>query len=97
MLKIKNPTDILGMNFVGGKYTLREAEEHDDSYCFSFQDAATNWVIIYISRKPEWDSDHNRNMYRVDNGTMRDHRVSAEWFGMIKNVQFTFNEALKDL
>jgi len=33
----------------------------------------------------------------VDNGTMRNHRVSAKWFGIIKNVQLTFNEALKDL
>ena len=27
MLKINNPTDILGMNFVNGKYKLKEAEE----------------------------------------------------------------------
>jgi hypothetical protein len=97
MLKIKNPTDILGMNFVGGKYTLKEAEEHSDRYTFAFKDRNTNWAIIHIYRNPEWDSEHNRNMYRVDNGAGRDHRVSAKWFGMIKNVQFTFNEALKEL
>jgi len=97
MLKINNPTDILGMNFVGGKYKLKEAEEHDDRYTFSFQDKRTNWAIIHIHREPKWDSDHNRNMYRVDNGAGLDHWVSADWFGDIKNAKWTFNEALKDL
>ena len=97
MLKIKNPKKIIGMQVVGDKYTLKEAEEHGDRYTFSFQDTNTNWAIIHISRKPEWDSEHNRNMYRIDNGTYRDHRVSAEWFGLKKNVQWTFSEALKNL
>jgi len=97
MLKIKNPTDILGMNFADGKYTLREAEEHDDRYCFSFQDTDTNWAIIHIFREPKLDSEQNVNMYRVDNGKFDNHWISAKYFGMIKNVQFTFTEALKDL
>lgn len=97
MLKIKNPTDILGMNFVNHKYTLKEAEEHDDSYCFAFQDTDTNWAIIYIYRNPKWDDEKSRNIYRVDNGAGRDHWVSADWFGDIKNAKWTFNEALKDL
>ena len=97
MLKITNPKDIIGMNGVGGKYKLKNVEEHDDRYTFAFQDTNTNWAIIHIYRKPIWDSERSVNMYSVDNGTMRNHRVSAKWFGMIKNVQLTFNEALKDL
>ena len=97
MLKIKNPKDIIGMTLVGGKYTLKEAEEHGDRYTFSFKDSNRNWIIIHIYRKPEWDAAEDRNMYRVDNGTGRNHRVSAKWFSMIKNVQWTFDQALKDL
>ena len=97
MLVIKNPTDILGMNFADGKYTLREAEEHDDRYCFSFQDTDTNWAIIDIFRQPKWDSERMENMYKVDNGKFDNHWISAKYFGMIKNVQFTFTEALKPL
>jgi hypothetical protein len=97
MLKIKNPTDILGMNFVGGKYILREAEEHSDRYTFSFQDTDTNWAIIDIFRQPKWDAAEDRNMYRVDNGKFDNHWISAKYFGMIKNVKITFTEALKDL
>ena len=97
MLVIKNPTDILGMNFADGKYTLREAEEHSDRYCFSFQDTDTNWVIIDVYRQPRWDIEDSRNMYRVDNGKFRNHWISAQYFGMIKNVKLTFNQALEDL
>jgi hypothetical protein len=97
MLKIKNPKKIIGMKVVGGKYTLKEAEEHDNIYCFSFEDKDTNWVIIHIHREPEWDAENARNMYRVDNGAGRSHRISADWFGSIGNVQFTFTEALKVL
>jgi len=96
MLVIKNPTDILGMNFADGKYTLREAEEHDDRYCFSFQDTDTNWAIIHIFREPKWDAAEDRNMYRVDNGKFDNHWISAKWFGIIKNAKLTFNSALKD-
>ena len=97
MLKIKNPKKIIGMQVIGDKYTLREVEEHDDRYTFSFQDTYTNWVIIHISRKPEWDKENNRNMYRVDNGTGRVHRISADWFGIFDNVQWTFDQSIKDL
>ena len=97
MLTIKNPKKIIGMKVVGGKYTLKEAEEHDNSYCFSFQDKDTNWVIIHIHREPEWDSEESRNMYKVDNGTGMGHRISAKWFSNINNVEFTFKQALKVL
>jgi hypothetical protein len=97
MLKIKNPKDILGMNFADGKYTLREAEEHDDRYCFSFQDTDTNWVTIDIFRQPKWDDEDNKNLYRVDNGRFSSHWISAQYFGVIKNMKWTFNQALKDL
>lgn len=97
MLKITNPKDIIGMNGVGGKYKLYAVEEHDDRYTFEFKNTKSNWVIIHIYRKPIWDSERSVNMYSVDNGTGRNHRVSAKWFSMIKNVQLTFNEALKDL
>jgi len=97
MLVIKNPTDILGMNFADGKYTLREAEEHDDRYCFSFQDTDTNWVTIDIFRQPKWDAEDSKNLYRVDNGRFISHWISADYFGVIKNMKWTFNQALKDL
>jgi len=97
MLVIKNPNDITGMNFVDGKYTLREAEEHDDRYCFSFQDTDRNWAIIHIIRQPRWDIEDSRNMYMVDNGKFSNHWISADYFSKIKNVQWTFNQALKDL
>ena len=97
MLVIKNPKDITGMNFVDGKYTLREAEEHSDRYCFLFQDTDTNWVTIDIFRQPKWDAEDSKNMYKVDNGKFGNHWISADYFSKIKNVQWTFNQALKDL
>ena len=36
-------------------------------------------------------------MYQVDNGKFDSHWISAKWFAEIKNVKFTFTEALKVL
>jgi len=97
MLKIENPNRILYMNFADDKYQLKEAEEHSDRYTFAFTDTNSNWAIIDIFRQPKWDDEKSRNMYRVDNGAGRDHWVSADWFGDIKNAKWTFDEALKNL
>jgi hypothetical protein len=96
MLVIKNPNDIKGMNFVNGRFTLREIEENDNRYRFGFKETG-RWVYIDVYRQPKWDSEQKRNMYKVDNGKFDNHWISAKYFGMIRNVQFTFTEALKDL
>jgi hypothetical protein len=96
MLVIKNPNDIKGMNFVSGRFTLREIEENDNRYRFGFKETG-RWVYIDVYRQPKWDSEQNANMYRIDNGKFDNHWISAKYFGMIKNVKFTFTEALKDL
>lgn len=98
MLRIKNPNDIVGMNFIYGRYKLYRVVEQDDRYRFEFRDTKEQkWVCVDIFRKPEWDGEESRNMYKVDNGTGMGHRISAKWFGQIKNVKFTFTEALKPL
>ena len=94
MLKIKNPDDIKGMNFVDGRFVLRRVEEHDDRYRFGIKWG--RWACVVVYRKPKWDVAQNANMYRVDNGRFKEHWVSAKWFGKIPNAQFTFTEALKD-
>ena len=94
MLKIKNPNDIRGMNFVNHRYTLMCAEEHNDRYRFEFKEIS-RWVYIDVYRNPRWDSEKGENMYRVDNGKFNNHWISAKYFGEIKNVKFTFTEALK--
>jgi hypothetical protein len=96
MLVIKNPNDIKGMNFVNGRFTLREIEENDNRYRFGFKETG-RWVYIDVYRNPKWDNERMENMYKIDNGRFDNHFVSAKYFGMIKNVQFTFTEALKDL
>ena len=96
MLKIKNPDDIKGMNFVDGRFVLRRVEIHDDRYRFEFKETS-RWVYIDLFRKPIWNSEENRNMYEIDNGTGAQHKVSADWFGQIKNMKWTFNQALKNL
>ena len=96
MLKIKNPDDIKGMNFVDGRFVLRRVEIHDDRYRFEFKETS-RWVYIDLYRKPKWDSERMENMYRIDNGKFNNHWISAKWFGEIKNVKFTFTEALKVL
>ena len=96
MLHIKNPNDIKGMNFVNGRFTLREIEENDNRYRFGFKETG-RWVYIDVYRQPKWDSERMENMYKIDNGRFDNHFVSAKYFGMIKNVKFTFTEALKDL
>jgi hypothetical protein len=53
-------------------------------------------VYIDVYRNPKWDSERMENMYKIDNGRFDNHFVSAKYFGMIKNVKFTFTEALKD-
>lgn len=95
MLKIKNPDDIKGMNFVDGRFVLRRVETHDDRYRFEFKETS-RWVYIDLYREPKWDSEENTNMYRIDNGKFDNHWVSAKWFGEIKNMKFTFTQALKD-
>ena len=94
MLRIKNPNDIKYMNFLDGRYTLLRVEEHDDRYRFEFKEIS-RWVYIDLYRKPKWDSERGENMYRVDNGKFNSHWISAKWFAEIKNVKFTFTEALK--
>ena len=96
MLKIKNPDDIKGMNFVDGRFVLRRVEIHDDRYRFEFKETS-RWVYIDLFRKPIWDSEENTNMYRIDNGKFDNHWVSAKYFGEIKNMKWTFTQALKDL
>jgi len=96
MLKIKNPNDITGMNFIDGRFTLINVETYYDKYRFAFKETS-RWVYIDIYRNPKWDSEQNANMYRVDNGKFDNHWISAKWFGIIKNAKLTFNSALKDL
>ena len=95
MLKIKNPNDIKGMNFVDGRFTLRLIDEESNRYRFGFKEVS-RWVYIDVYREPKWDSAENVNMYRIDNGKFDNHWVSAKWFGEIKNMKFTFTQALKD-
>ena len=98
MLKIKNPNDIVGMNFIDGRYKLYRVAEQDDRYRFEFRDTKEQkWVCVDIHIEAQWDSEESRNMYKVDNGTGMGHRISAKWFSNIKNVQFTFKQALKVL
>lgn len=96
MLHIKNPNDITGMNFLSGRFTLRDVETYYDKYRFAFKETG-RWVYIDVYRQPKWDSEQNANMYRVDNGKFDNHWISAKWFGIIKNAKLTFNSALKDL
>ena len=96
MLKIKNPDDIKGMNFIDGRFVLRRVEIHDDRYRFEFKETS-RWVYIDLYRKPIWDSEENTNMYRIDNGKFDNHFVSAKYFGEIKNMKWTFTQALKNL
>ena len=96
MLHIKNPDDIKGMNFINGRFTLRGVEVFYEKYRFAFKETS-RWVYVDVYRYPKWDSEQNVNMYRVDNGKFDNHWISAKYFGMIKNVKFTFTEALKDL
>ena len=96
MLRIKNPNDIKGMNFVNGRFTLREIEENDNRYRFGFKETS-RWVYVDVYRYPKWDSEQNVNMYRVDNGKFDNHWISAKYFGIIRNMKFTFTQALKDL
>ena len=93
MLKIKNPNDIKYMNFLDGRYTLMRIEEHNDRYRFEFKEIS-RWVYIDLYRKPKLD-ENGVNMYKVDNGKFNNHWISAKYFGEIKNVKFTFTEALK--
>jgi hypothetical protein len=95
MLYIKNPNDIKGMNFLNGRFTLRLIDEESNRYRFGFKETS-RWVYIDVYRNPKWDSERMENMYKIDNGRFDNHFVSAKYFGMIKNVKFTFTEALKD-
>jgi hypothetical protein len=96
MLHIKNPKDILGMNFVDGRFTLRDVETYYEKYRFAFFETG-RWVYVDVYREPKWDSEDSKNVYRVDNGRFINHWISADYFSKIKNVQWTFNQALKDL
>jgi len=96
MLHIKNPDDIKGMNFVDGRFTLRGVETYYEKYRFAFKETS-RWVYVDVYRYPKWDSEQNVNMYRVDNGKFDNHWISAKYFGIIRNMKFTFTQALKDL
>ena len=97
MLTIKNPNDIVGMNFVNHRYKLERVEVHNDRYRFEFRDDISRYVYIDLFRNPKWDSERMENVYRIDNGRFSNHWISAKWFGKIKNMQWTFTQTLKDL
>ena len=97
MLNIKNPNDVIGMNFVHRRYKLERVEVHNDRYRFEFRDNISKYVYVDLFRNAKWDSERGENMYRVDNGRFKSHWISAKWFGDIKNMEWTFNQALKDL
>jgi hypothetical protein len=96
MLIIKNPNDIKGMNFVDGRFVLRQVEIYHEKYRFAFKETG-KWVYVDVHRNPKWSSEKMQNMYQVDNGKFDNHWISAKWFAEIKNVKFTFTEALKVL
>jgi hypothetical protein len=96
MLVIKNPNDIIWMSFLDGRFKLRNVETYYDKYRFAFKETG-RWVYVDVYRQPKWDDENSKNVYRVDNGRFSSHWISAEYFSKIKNVQFTFTEALKDL
>ena len=85
-----------GVQFLNGRFTLREIEENDNRYRFGFKETS-RWVYVDVYREPKWDSERMENIYRVDNGRFKSHWISAKWFGQIRNANFTFTEALKDL
>ena len=85
-----------GVKFLNDRFTLREIEENDNRYRFGFKETS-RWVYIDVYRKPKWDSERMENMYRIDNGKFDNHWISAKYFGQIRNANFTFTEALKDL
>ena len=85
-----------GVKFLNGRFTLREIEETDNKYRFGFKETS-RWVYIDVYRIPKWDSERKENMYKIDNGRFDNHWLSAKYFGQIKNANFTFTEALKDL
>ena len=85
-----------GVKFLNDRFTLREIEENDNRYRFGFKETS-RWVYIDVYRKPKWDSERMENMYKIDNGRFDNHWISAKYFGQIKNANFTFTEALKDL
>ena len=97
MLRIKNPNDIVGMNFVNHRYKLERVEVHNDRYRFEFRDDISRYVYIDLFRNPKWDSERMENVYRIDNGRFSNHWISAKWFGKLKNMQWTFTQTLKDL
>ena len=97
MLTIKNPNDIVGMNFVNHRYKLERVEVHNDRYRFEFRDDISRYVYIDLFRNPKWDSERMENVYRIDNGRFSNHWISAKWFGKLKNMQWTFTQTLKDL
>ena len=94
MLIIKNPNDIVGMNFVNHRYKLERVEVQNDRYRFEFRDDISRYVYIDLYRNPKLD-ENGVYMYRIDNGKFNNHWISAKWFAEIKNVKFTFTEALK--
>jgi hypothetical protein len=96
MLYIKNPDDIKVMNFIDGRFTLRSVETYYDKYRFAFKETG-RWVYVDVYRQPRWDIEDSRNMYMVDNGKFSYHWISANYFSQIKNVKWTFNQALKEL
>jgi len=96
MLHIKNPNDITGMNFLSGRFTLRDVETYYDKYRFAFKETG-RWVYIDVYRQPKWDSERMENMYKIDNGRFDNHWISAKYFGIIRNMELTFNSVLKDL
>jgi hypothetical protein len=95
MLHIKNPNDITGMQFGDGRFKLRHVEIYYDKYRFAFKETS-RWVYIDVYRQPRWDIEDSKNMYMVDNGKFSNHWISADYFSQIKNVKWTFNQALKE-
>lgn len=99
MLTIKNLNKMIGEQFRNNRFLCSNFEETPHFYRFWFKDTLDQLkdggVWIKIARDGEWDNEYSRYMFKLSYPYASPHKVSADWFALFKNAQWTFEEALK--
>ena len=98
-LDIKNIHKVVDSEYHKGRFVCTKALETDTNYRFQFHDthyATARYVWIEVSKFGHWNSVEGNWEYRLNYTDCGYHVVTADWFALKANVQYTFDGALNN-
>lgn len=97
-LIIVNIHKVVDSEYHKGRFVCTKALETDTNYRFQFRDSQTmlgRYVWVEVSKWGHFNRMEGNWEYRLNYPNCGVHIVTAKWFAIDANVQYTFTEALK--